>query len=92
MLRRARQGDALYIVASGDVLVLQPTETHGAAEKLIATLGPGAAFGEMALLSGAPRTATIRAVSAAELLRIDKDEFERLIAADHRLGLGGPAS
>jgi zinc transporter ZupT len=40
----------------------------------------------MALLSGAPRTATVRAETDADLLRIDKEEFDRLIASDHQLG------
>jgi CRP-like cAMP-binding protein len=79
-------GDALYIIAKGEVLVLQPPEKSGDVETPIATLGPGAAFGEMALLSGAPRTATVRAETDADLLRIDKEEFDRLIASDHQLG------
>jgi CRP-like cAMP-binding protein len=80
-------GDALYIVAKGEVLVLQPAKESGEAEVAIATLGPGAAFGEMALLSGAPRTATIRAETDAELLRIDKEEFGRMVASDRELGV-----
>jgi CRP-like cAMP-binding protein len=80
-------GDALYIVAKGEVLVLQPAKESGEAEVAIATLGPGAAFGEMALLSGAPRTATIRAETDTDLLRIDKEEFDRMIASDRQLGV-----
>jgi CRP-like cAMP-binding protein len=79
-------GDALYIVAEGEVSVLQPAHC-GEVEASIAKLGPGAAFGEMALLSGAPRTATIRAETETDLLRIDKEEFDRMIASDHQLGV-----
>jgi zinc transporter ZupT len=39
----------------------------------------------MALLSGAPRTATIRADVETDLLRIRKDDFDRMVAADHQL-------
>jgi CRP-like cAMP-binding protein len=80
-------GDALYIVAQGNVLVLQPAKSSGEAEVAIAKLGPGAAFGEMALLSGAPRTATIRAETETDLLRIDKQEFDRMVASDRQLGV-----
>ena len=51
----------------------------------IAVLGEGHAFGEMSLLSGGPRTATIRAVEDTDLLEIGKDDFDRLVAADRQL-------
>jgi CRP-like cAMP-binding protein len=51
----------------------------------IAKLGEGHAFGEMALLSGQPRTATIRAVADTDLLEIRKKDFERLIATDRQM-------
>jgi CRP-like cAMP-binding protein len=79
-------GDALYIVAHGKIEVLTNgspgAETSGGA---IALLGEGHAFGEMSLLSGGPRSATIRAVEDTSLLKIGKDDFERLVAADRQL-------
>ena len=48
----------------------------------MAQLGPGAAFGEMGLLSGAPRTATIRCAKDSELLEISRDDFNEMIASD----------
>jgi CRP-like cAMP-binding protein len=74
-------GDALYIVASGKVEVL----TDGSRGGAIAVLGKGHAFGEMSLLSGGPRTATIRAVEDTDLLTIGKEDFDRLVAADRQL-------
>lgn len=74
-------GDALYIVAHGKVEVL----TDGSRGGAIAVLGAGHAFGEMSLLSGGPRTATIRAVEDTELLQIGKHDFDQLVAADDRL-------
>ena len=73
-------GDALYIVSRGKVEVL----TNGARDA-IAVLGAAHAFGEMALLSGGPRTATIRAVEDTELLQIGKADFDRLVATDGQL-------
>ena len=79
-------GDALYIVADGKVEVLANglpgAEAPGGA---IAVLGEGHAFGEMSLLSGGPRTATIRAVEDTDLLEIAKKDFDRLVATDHQL-------
>jgi len=53
--------------------------------RAIAEVGEGGAFGEMALLSGGARTATIRAVESTDLLEIGKADFERLVAADPQL-------
>jgi len=85
LFRAGDPGDALYIVAHGKVEVLangQPSaDAFGSA---IAALGAGHAFGEMSLLSGGPRTATIRAVEDSDLLSIGKDDFERVVATDRR--------
>ena len=79
-------GDALYIVAKGQVEVLAGAKGAGEAEaRSIARLGEGHAFGEMALISGGVRTATVRAVEETELVEIAKEDFERLVAADRQL-------
>jgi CRP-like cAMP-binding protein len=86
LFRAGDPGDALYIVARGKVEVLadsaQGSKDSG---KLLAVLGQGHAFGEMALLSGQPRTATIRAIEETDLLAISKADFEQLIAADRQM-------
>jgi zinc transporter ZupT len=79
-------GDALYIIEHGKVEVL----TNGlrgaeASGNAIAVLGAGHAFGEMSLLGGGPRTATIRAVEDTDLLEIGKDDFEQLVTNDPQL-------
>jgi CRP-like cAMP-binding protein len=73
------RGDALYIVAKGKVEVM---EKDPDGEHTLAELEPGQTFGEMALLTGGPRTATVRAAEATELLRIDRKDFRALIARD----------
>lgn len=85
LFRAGDPGDALYIVTRGTVEVLQPMADVGHAEHKIAELGEGKAFGEMALLTGAPRTATVRATADAEFLKLDKHDFDRLVASDHQL-------
>lgn len=75
-------GDALYIVARGKMEVVPDRQATGAP---IAVLSEGQAFGEMALLSGGPRTATVRAAGDADLLTISKDDFDRMIANDWQM-------
>ena len=45
-----------------------------------ATLGPREIFGEMSLLTGEPRTATVRAKTSVEVLEIDKGGIQRVMA------------
>ncbi len=61
-------GDRFYVVASGSVDISQ----HGA---LVRILGPGASFGEIALLRSVARTATATAATDVELWGLDRDEF-----------------
>jgi small-conductance mechanosensitive channel/CRP-like cAMP-binding protein len=77
-----RQGDAGYeffIVVYGEVKVLVRRGTGPPAD--LGTFGPGFHFGEMSLLTGEPRRATIVAVDDTEVLVIGKENFQRIIAA-----------
>jgi len=86
LFRAGDAGDALYIVARGKVEVLADGAPDcNASGSAIAVLCEGSTFGEMSLLSGGPRTATIRAVEDTDLLKIGKQDFERLVAADPEL-------
>jgi CRP-like cAMP-binding protein/ferredoxin len=73
------RGDALYVVENGRVEVLVQT-TPGIAPTAVAVLGPGECFGEMALLSGEPRSATVRAVDDVLLLRVSSEDFAALVS------------
>ena len=77
IFRLGDPGDALYIVARGAVEVLNDKTGQPLAE-----LGAGQAFGEMALLSGGTRTATVRTTIDSHLLVIDKTDFDKLLAED----------
>ena len=68
-------GDAAYIVESGELGVFKDGE--GCTVR-VATLGAGAVFGELALLDGARRSATVRALTDCHLLRLDRVEFDQL--------------
>jgi CRP-like cAMP-binding protein len=67
-------GDSFYVVIAGDVVV----EKHGAtAPVVLASLGPGSCFGEMGLVADRQRTATVRATTDAQTIRIDRAQVER---------------
>jgi CRP-like cAMP-binding protein len=73
-------GDALFIVASGLVKITLPSETGD--EAILATLRPGDFFGELALLDGAPRSATAIAIEPTETFVLPRDRFRDLISAE----------
>ena len=83
LFRAGDPGDALYIIGRGKVEVLADgAHDTPAAAGALAVLGEGHAFGEMSLLSGDPRSATIRAIEDTEVLKIGKADFELLVATD----------
>jgi NTE family protein len=71
-------GGSLYIVITGALVVTVRNEDGGA--EIIARVRPGETIGEMSLLSGEARSATVTALRDSELLRLDKPVFEQLIA------------
>lgn len=70
-------GDALYVIASGqvDVAVRAPGEV----ESVINRQQAGEYFGEMALLTDAPRSATVRAVTETTVLQLGRKAFSDLL-------------
>ncbi|MGH2711218.1 MAG: cyclic nucleotide-binding domain-containing protein [Actinomycetota bacterium] len=71
--------DAFYVVRQGTVEVVEENPESGA-ERVIRTLQRGQSFGELGLLQGAPRTATVRASGEAKVFAVDKGTFEELLA------------
>ncbi len=69
----------ILIVNRGEVAVRVRME---AGEKEVARLGRGALFGEMSVLTGEPRTATVVALGDAALLAVDRDAFERILSRE----------
>lgn len=76
--RQGDAGDSFYIIKKGSVDVI--VEKAGGEGVVVATLGPGNFFGEMSLLTGAARTATIRVKEDAEFVVIDRESFRGTLA------------
>jgi len=76
LFREGDPGDALFVVVAGRLgVVTADAEGH---QTIINQIGAGETVGEMALVSGEPRSATIIAMRDTELLRLEKPAFERL--------------
>ena len=77
-------GDSLYIVESGSVKIVLPSP-EGEEEAIIATLSRGDFFGELAILDGAPHSATVVALEPTEALVLRREPFEQLIDTNRGL-------
>ena len=78
VIHEGEVGDRFYLVARGKAEVFV---TVGQAEKRLAVLTDGDFFGEVALLSAAPRTASVRALQPSSFLTLAKRDFEELLEA-----------
>jgi hypothetical protein len=76
IFRQGDPGDFVYTIIDGQVEIVRE-EPHGE-ETVINRLGPGEYFGEMALISNAPRTATVRAITAVDAVALARDDFTAL--------------
>ncbi len=76
-------GDALYVVRAGRLEAVHEGQTV----TLLRELGRGDAVGELALLTGSPRAASVRAVRSSELLAVSRDDFEDLLQSTPALSL-----
>ena len=77
IVRRGERGDCMYFVASGEVAIRVSPESI--------RLGPGDFFGELALLTGDPRNATVVALRQCTLLRLDIVDFRQLLGRQPEL-------
>ena len=79
LVRQGEPADAFFLLRRGRCAVVENAPDGD--ESIIARLGPGASFGELALLEGTPRTATVRAETAGEAFTVDAGAYHRILAA-----------
>jgi len=70
------RGDSMYIIIKGKV---RDFRSSSGGEAVLAILRENEYFGEMAILDGKPRSASVMALEDSELLRIEKDNFRNLV-------------
>ncbi|MGD8859729.1 MAG: serine/threonine-protein kinase [Myxococcales bacterium] len=80
IIEQGAHAECAYIVVEGQCRV---TRRNGSRGMLICTLGPGEVFGETALLTGAPRNASVQALTPVTALRVTRQTLERELA-QHR--------
>jgi putative peptide zinc metalloprotease protein len=78
LIRQGDEGETFYVVESG---CIETWVSQNGAERLVAERGPGEYVGEIALLMRVPRTATVRASTALQVLALDREEFDQLVAS-----------
>jgi len=77
ILEEGRPGDSLYLIKKGEVEVF--TRDVLGNPLPLARLREGDFFGEIALVTGRPRTASVKARQAVELLRLQREDFNRIL-------------
>lgn len=76
LVRQGEHGDSAYVLLSGEADVLVAS---GGVETCVAKLTGNEFVGEISILCDVPRTATVRAVTLVDTLRIDKEHFFELV-------------
>lgn len=76
LFHEGEAGESAFVITAGEIEIIKKS---GNREVLLAVRGPGEVIGEMALLQDAPRSATARATSDVELIRIPKSEIDALM-------------
>lgn len=84
LFRAGDPADSAYVIMAGEAEVLADTDSG---EVVAATLQENELFGEMAILSNAPRSATIRAKGLLEAFRISGDDFIELVTNNPDIAL-----
>ncbi|MBS2025909.1 MAG: cyclic nucleotide-binding domain-containing protein, partial [Deltaproteobacteria bacterium] len=85
IVEEGKPGQSMFVIVQGDVEVLRGRGPDGKPLKggtgaLLARLGEGDFFGEMALVANSPRLATVKSVAEAVLLEVDREALEDVIA------------
>ena len=83
IIKRGDPGESMFIIHRGKVEVRLPSNNGD--QHQVAVLEPGNFFGEMALLTGEPRTADVSAIEEVEILEIRKGVIEQLLGNNAQL-------
>jgi CRP-like cAMP-binding protein/rhodanese-related sulfurtransferase len=85
LFKRGDPGDSFWVIQSGKVRVFRRDDQG--TEITFSELGPGKSFGEMALLTGEPRSASVETLEETRLMILSKDQFDRVLKSHPDLSL-----
>jgi NTE family protein/lysophospholipid hydrolase len=85
LMSQGDEGDSMYLLVSGRLRASRRTEDG--AEQTLGEVGHGESVGEMALITGGVRLATVRAIRDSNLIRFSKDAFDRIMNGNPRAAL-----
>jgi len=80
IVQEGAPGDTFFVIVDGEAAVLRGV-------RAIAKLTPGDFFGEIALLDGGPRTATVQARTTVLALRLNRSAFNRMLKMEPKIGV-----
>jgi hypothetical protein len=86
IIKEGDEGDVMYIIDSGEFTVLKRDE-NGINQAVFTYTSPGAAFGELSLMYGKPRAASVRAKTDGRLWSIDRLAFRSVLMKRRQAGL-----
>jgi CRP-like cAMP-binding protein len=84
LFREGDPGKEMYVIQSGRIAISKKVRD---VEKVLAVLGPGEFFGEMAIISNKPRNASASVEEEARLLVIDPKTFEAMIRGNSEIAV-----
>lgn len=84
LCEQGKPGDSCFLLVSGQVEVIRGL---GERSVSVATLGKGEIVGQMALVDGSPRSASVRVVAPVTAMVLSRDVFESLLAAESPIAL-----
>lgn len=75
IVEEGQPGGSFFVIVRGEVRVVR-------GKRAVATMGPGEFFGEISLLDGGPRTATVVADTPVEAIRVFKRSFDKVVTQE----------
>jgi CRP-like cAMP-binding protein/rhodanese-related sulfurtransferase len=85
LFKRGDPGDSFWVIQSGKVRVFRRDDQG--TEITFSELGPGKSFGEMALLTGEPRSANVETLEETRVMVLSKEQFDRVLKSRPDLSL-----
>lgn len=84
LFREGERGDTMYVIQAGSVRI---TKSAQGEEKILAILGPGEFFGEMAILNAKPRNATATVMEPSRVLALGARTFEQMVVSNAEIAV-----